>query len=111
MSEEIKLAPEEVERVKSIISQAYQDMEGVAHAIGAHSADVAEAYTGAGTGQAMETYDQLARTGRALADALDGLSQDLGVTADTGRETDSDAEAALSRVHVTPDATVRGGLE
>jgi uncharacterized protein YukE len=101
MSEEVKLAPDEVDRVMGIISQAYADMEAVASRIGGHSANVASAYHGAGTTTAMTTYDDLGRAGRALAEALDGLSQDLGLTAATGRETDADAHSALSRVQVT----------
>ncbi|TDC72954.1 WXG100 family type VII secretion target [Streptomyces hainanensis] len=98
MSDEVKLAPEEVERVMGIIQQAYTDMEGVATGIGAHSANVSSAYNGGGTSRAVATYEDLGRAGQALAHALDGLSQDLGLTANTGRETDANAESALSRV-------------
>jgi uncharacterized protein YukE len=98
MDEEIKLSPEEVSRVMGIINGAYTDMEEVAAGIGGHSASVGTAYNGAGTSRAMETYEDLGRAGQALANALDGLSRDLGVTADTGRETDADAFQALSQV-------------
>ncbi|WP_147450815.1 WXG100 family type VII secretion target [Streptomyces hoynatensis] len=96
--DEVKLSPEEVERVMSIIQQAYTDMEAVAHGIGAHSDHVIAAYQGGGTSRAQATYQELGRAGQALANALDGLSQDLGLTAATGRETDADAESALNRV-------------
>ncbi|GAB2929568.1 WXG100 family type VII secretion target [Streptomyces mayteni] len=101
MSEEVKLAPEEVDRVMGIINQAYSDMEAVSTRIGAFSGSIGDAYQGAGTTTAMSTYDDLNRAGQALATALDGLSQDLGLTANAGRETDAEAQAALSRVQVT----------
>lgn len=96
--DEVKLSPEEVERVMGIIQQAYTDMENVAHGIGAHSAHVSSAYLGGGTSRAQATYEDLGRAGQALANALDGLSQDLGLTAATGRETDADAAGVLNRV-------------
>ncbi|MDT0343952.1 hypothetical protein [Streptomyces litchfieldiae] len=98
ISDEVKLAPEEVERVMGIIQQAYTDMEAVAVGIGGHSANVATAYNGGGTSRAVATYEDLGRAGQALANALDGLSQDLGLTAATGRETDADAESVLNGV-------------
>ncbi|KAB8167885.1 hypothetical protein FH609_009550 [Streptomyces sp. 3MP-14] len=109
MGDEIKLSPEEVDRVMAIINQAYTDMEEVATGIGGHSANVSTAYNGSGTGRAMETYDDLGRAGQALAAALDGLSQDLGLTATTGRETDADAQGVLNGVQtpgITPDAGI-----
>ncbi len=108
-SDEVKLSPEEVDRVQGIINQAYTDMEGVALGIGGHGANVGTAYTGSGTGRAVETYEDLGRAGQALADALDGLSQDLGLTANTGRETDLDAQNVLNNVQVqgpVPDAGI-----
>ncbi|MDT0305677.1 hypothetical protein RM780_01695 [Streptomyces sp. DSM 44917] len=100
MAEEIKLSPEEVDRVMGIVNQAYTDMGEVAAGLGGHGATVGTAYTGGGTARAVETYEDLGRAGEALARALDGLSQDLGLTANTGRETDLDAEGALNRVTV-----------
>ncbi|WP_129837658.1 hypothetical protein [Streptomyces sp. RFCAC02] len=100
-SDEVKLAPEEVERVMGIIAQAYADMEAVATGIGGHSAQVAGAYNGGGTSRAEATYEDLGRAGQALASALDGLSQDLGLTASTGRETDADAANVLGGVDIT----------
>lgn len=97
-SNEVKLAPEEVQRVMGIIQQAYSDMEAVAHGIGAHSGNVRAAYQGGGTARAETTYQDLGRAGQALAHALDGLAQDLGLTANTGLETDAAAEGALNRV-------------
>jgi uncharacterized protein YukE len=96
--EEVKLSPDEVDRVKGIIGQAFTDMAEVSTGIGGHSANMATAYNGAGTATAMETYENLGRAGQALADALDGLSQDLGITANTGRETDDEAFSALGQV-------------
>jgi uncharacterized protein YukE len=103
--EEIKLAPEEVDRVMAIIGQAYTDMGQVATGIGGHAGNVPGAYNGAGTATAVETYDNLGRAGQALATALDGLSQDLGLTANTGRETDDAAHGALGNV-VAPNTSV-----
>ncbi|MGP4113354.1 hypothetical protein ACTWP5_20875 [Streptomyces sp. 4N509B] len=98
--EEIKLSPEEVDRVKGIIAQAYVEMGQVATGIGGHAGNVGAAYNGSGTATAMETYEGLGRAGQALADALDGLSMDLGLTANTGRETDEAAFGALGNVAV-----------
>lgn len=109
MSDEVKLSPEEVDRVKGIIQQAYTDMETVATGIGAHAETVATAYQGGGTARARTTYEDLGRAGQALADALDGLSQDLGLTAATGRETDAEAEGVLNRVD-TSSARVDLGI-
>ncbi|GAA3858501.1 WXG100 family type VII secretion target [Streptomyces sedi] len=109
MSDEIKLSPEEVDRVMGVIGQAYTDMEEVATGIGGHGANVSTAYNGSGTGRAMETYEDLGRAGQALAGALDGLSRDLGLTATTGRETDAEAQHVLGGVQtpgVTPDAGI-----
>ncbi|MDT0346577.1 WXG100 family type VII secretion target [Streptomyces litchfieldiae] len=109
MEEEIKLSPEEVDRVMGIINDAYSDMEEVAAGIGGHSANVGMAYHGGGTAQAVETYENLGRAGQALANALDGLSQDLGLTANTGRETDADAHQVLSQVvapSTSPDLSI-----
>ncbi|GAA1922869.1 hypothetical protein GCM10009716_34150 [Streptomyces sodiiphilus] len=96
-TDEIKLSPEELERVQGIIGQAYTDMEEVALGIGGHSGSVMSAYRGSGSARAMETYEDLGRAGRALADALDGLSRDVGLTSQTGRETDIEAQAAVNR--------------
>ncbi|MDT0341282.1 hypothetical protein [Streptomyces litchfieldiae] len=98
MHAEVKLSPEEVDRVMGIIAQAYTDMETVAAGIGGHAGTVSTAYNGTGTATAMETYENLGRAGQALANALDGLSQDLGLTSNTGRETDDAAHGALNNV-------------
>ncbi|MDT0318812.1 hypothetical protein [Streptomyces millisiae] len=113
MSDEVKLAPEEVDRVMGVIQQAYTDMAGVAAGIGAHSANVSSAYHGGGTSRAVATYEDLGRAGQALAHVLDGLSQDLGLTANTGRETDADASSVLNGVDTSGiriDAGVAQGL-
>lgn len=109
MSAEIKIAPEAVDAVKGIIAQAYERMAQVAQGIGAHSGTVPTAYHGSGTATAMETYDNLGRSGQALANALDALSQDLGLTANTGRETDDSARTTLHRVvpvSTAPDQSI-----
>lgn len=98
MGAEVKLSPEEVDRVKGVIAQAYQDMNEVATGIGGHAANVHTAYNGSGTATAVQTYEDLGRAGQALARALDGLSQDLGITAATGRDTDEAARSALAQV-------------
>jgi uncharacterized protein YukE len=100
--EEIKLSPEEVDRVKGIIAEAFSSMGEVATGIGGHAANVGTAYNGMGTATAMETYENLGRAGQALANALDGLSQDLGLTSNTGRETDDAADGALRNVVAPP---------
>ncbi|ARQ69493.1 WXG100 family type VII secretion target [Streptomyces marincola] len=109
-SDEVKLSPEEVDRVQAIINQAYTDMEAVAQGIGGHSASVGTAYTGSGTARAVENYEDLGRAGQALAEALDGLSRDLGLTATTGRETDLDAQNVLNNADVhqgpVPDSSI-----
>ncbi|MDT0321273.1 WXG100 family type VII secretion target [Streptomyces millisiae] len=111
MSDEVKLAPEEVDRVMGVIAQAYSEMEAVATGIGGHSANVGSAYQGSGTRTAMATYEDLGRAGQALATVLDGLSQDLGLTANTGRETDADAEGVLNRVQVTSVGDAGTGVD
>jgi uncharacterized protein YukE len=98
MGAEVKLSPEEVDRVKGVIAQAYGDMNEVATGIGGHAGAMPTAYNGTGTAAAVQTYEDLGRAGQALANALDGLSQDLGVTANTGRETDDAAHGALNQV-------------
>ncbi|MDT0446383.1 hypothetical protein [Streptomyces johnsoniae] len=98
MYEEVKLSPEEVDRVMGIIAQAFTDMEAVAAGIGGHAGTVGTAYNGTGTATAVETYEGLGRAGQALANALEGLSQDLGLTSSTGRETDDAAHGALNNV-------------
>ncbi|WP_062214268.1 hypothetical protein [Streptomyces sp. NBRC 109706] len=113
MSDEIKLSPEEVDRVKLIISEAFSDMDEVALGIGGHGATVSSAYSGCGTGRAVENYEDLGRAGQALARALDGLSQDLGLTANTGREMDADAMSVLNGVQtpgVIPDAGIASAI-
>lgn len=102
MGAEVKLSPEEVDRVKGIVAQAYSDMNEVATGIGGHAGNVHTAYNGSGTATAVQTYENLGRAGQALARALDGLSQDLGLTANTGRETDQAAQGALGRVVAPP---------
>lgn len=112
-SDEVKLSPEQVDRVMGIIQQAYTDMEAVAAGIGAHGANVVNAYQGGGTARAQTTYEDLGRAGQALANALDGLSQDLGLTAATGRETDAEAEGVLNRVEsvtVRADMSIAQGI-
>ncbi|MGP4109438.1 hypothetical protein ACTWP5_00795 [Streptomyces sp. 4N509B] len=103
MAEEVKLSPEEVDRVKGIIAQAQQDMNEVATGIGGHAGTVQTAYNGSGTATAVQNYENLGRAGEALSRALAALSQDLGVTAATGRETDQAAHSVMNRV-VTPGA-------
>lgn len=113
MSAEVKLSPEEVDRVKGIIAQAYADMEQVATGIGGHAGTMPVAYQGSGTATAVQTYENLGRAGQALARALDGLSQDLGVTANTGRETDDAAHGALNRVvapNVSADPSIAAAI-
>ncbi|UED83390.1 WXG100 family type VII secretion target [Streptomyces profundus] len=102
--EEIKLSPEEVEHVKGIIAQANEEMAQVATGIGRHGANLGTAYQGSGTAVGVQTYEDLGRAGQALANALNGLSQDLGLTAMTGRETDDTARAALQGV-VAPNVS------
>ncbi|RKN45617.1 hypothetical protein [Streptomyces hoynatensis] len=102
MAEVIKLAPEEVDRVMGVINGAYTEMDEVASGIGGHAGIVSTAYHGSGTSRAVETYEDLGKAGAALAHALDGLSRDLGLTANTGRETDADAHGALNQV-TTPN--------
>ena len=113
MYEEVKLSPEEVDRVMAIVAGAYGDMETVSTRIGAHAGTVGAAYNGAGTATAVETYENLGRAGQALANALNGLSQDLGATSATGRETDDAAHGALGRVvpvNVSSDASIAAQL-
>lgn len=95
---EIKLSPEEVDRVKAVIAWAYGDMERIATGIGSHGANLNTAYQGSGTAVGVQNYENLGRAGQALANVLNRLSQDLGVTAATGRETDDAAHGALNRV-------------
>ncbi|MDT0318743.1 WXG100 family type VII secretion target [Streptomyces millisiae] len=109
MYEQVKLSPEEVDRVMAIVAGAYGDMETVSARIGAHAGTVGTAYNGMGTATAVETYENLQRAGQALANALDGLSQDLGVTSATGRETDDAAHGTLGRVlpvNVSADTSI-----
>lgn len=108
MHSEVKLAPEEVRRVSGIVNQAYADMDAVATGIGAHAGAVAGAYNGSGTATAMENYENLGRSGRALAHALDAISASLGLTAVTGEETDEAARGAVSSVHVPATASDLG---
>jgi uncharacterized protein YukE len=96
--EEIKLSPEEVDRVKGIIADAFSDMAEVSTGIGGHGANLSTAYNGVGTATGMETYENLGKAGQALANALEGLSLDLGLTSNTGRETDDEAYGALNQV-------------
>ncbi|RMI27792.1 hypothetical protein [Streptomyces triticirhizae] len=96
--EEIKLSPEEVDRVQAIIARAYEDMGEVATGIGGHGISLGTAYRGSGTAVGVQTYEDLGRAGQALANALSGLSQGLGLTAATGRETDEQARGALQGV-------------
>ncbi|TDC27131.1 hypothetical protein E1265_02295 [Streptomyces sp. 8K308] len=100
MFEEVKLSPEEVDRVMGIINDAFSDMAEVSAGIGGHAANFGAAYNGSGTARGMETYEGLGRAGQALAEALNGLAQDLGLTSNTGRETDADAEGAVNQVTV-----------
>ncbi|MFW6725077.1 hypothetical protein ACHZ98_34075 [Streptomyces sp. MAR4 CNY-716] len=113
MGAEVKLTPEEVDRVKGIIAQAYSEMTEVARGIGGQSGNLHMAYTGAGTATGVQNYENLGKAGEALGNALDRLSQDLGVTAAVGRETDDAAHGAMGRVvapNVNPDAAVAGGI-
>ncbi|TDC78960.1 hypothetical protein [Streptomyces hainanensis] len=100
MFEEVKLDVTEAERVRGIIDTAFGDMAQVSTGIGGHAANFGAAYTGGGTARGMETYEGLGRAGQALAEALNGLAQDMGLTANTGRETDADAESAVNQVTV-----------
>ncbi|MDT0321155.1 hypothetical protein [Streptomyces millisiae] len=100
MFEEVKLDAAEADRVKGIIAEAFEEMATVSTGIGGHAANFGAAYTGGGTARGMETYESLGRAGQALAEALNGLSQDLGLTANTGRETDAEAEGAVNQVTV-----------
>ncbi|GAB2929700.1 hypothetical protein GCM10022245_71150 [Streptomyces mayteni] len=83
-----------------ILDEARTDMDEVAGGLGGHAATFGTAYRGGGTARGIETYEGLGRAGQALAEALNGLSQDLGLTATTGRETDADAESTLNQVTV-----------
>ncbi|GAA2063738.1 MULTISPECIES: WXG100 family type VII secretion target [Streptomyces] len=102
MSDEVKLSPEEVERVEAIIDQAFRDMQDVARGIGGQGEALTVGYQGGGTAQGVETYENLGRNGQALAEALEGLSRDLGLTSAQGRETDAEAASILSRVQSDP---------
>ncbi|RKN10979.1 hypothetical protein [Streptomyces radicis] len=97
MDGDVKLDSEEADLVTAVIAQAYEDMEEQARQIGGHSESVSFAYQGSGTTRAMETYSALGGAGAALAAALDGLSQDLGLTVAEGHDMDANALSALNQ--------------
>ncbi|MFX4295071.1 hypothetical protein [Streptomyces bohaiensis] len=95
MVEQIKLSTEEATRVEGVIMNAFGDMELVSRQIAGDSEVAARALTGSGTALAMENFEGLGGMGVVLAEVLAGLGDDLSVTVDIGRETDSDAAAAV----------------
>jgi uncharacterized protein YukE len=98
MHSEIKLSVDDVVRVGAIINGAFDEMAQVATGIGGHADTVGTAYNGVGTATAMDNYQNLGRAGQALANALEGLSQDIGLTAQTGQQTDDEAHSTLRGV-------------
>jgi uncharacterized protein YukE len=102
MFEEVKLSPEEMTRVEQIIQTAFSEMAEVSQGIGGHAAMMPAAYNGSGTALGVETYENLGKAGQALAEALNGLSMDLGLTTNTGLDTDADAHGALGTAIAPP---------
>lgn len=97
MEEEVKLDPEEAELVKGIIFEAFEEMENQSQLIASQGDMLMIAYVGSGTGRGLENYAALGSSGAALANALDALAQDLGVTVMEGHTMDGEASAAMNR--------------
>jgi uncharacterized protein YukE len=109
MPEEIRISPEAVDGVKAIVFGANERMGGVAQGIGGHAGTIGAAYNGMGTEIAVGNYEGLGQSGRMLAQALAEISEALGLTSNTGRETDDAAHATLKQVtppSVSPDTSI-----
>lgn len=113
MSEEVKLSPDEANRVQQIIDRAFEEMGTVSRNIAADGGRVSEAVVGSGTAQAAENYEGLGRFGNLLADTLRGLAEDLNVTITTGVDTDDQADAQIRQVAgggMVPDPTISAAI-
>ncbi|MGP3967364.1 WXG100 family type VII secretion target [Streptomyces sp. 6N223] len=109
MPELIQISPEAVDGVKAVVFGANERMASVSQGIGGHAGTIGSAYNGTGTEIAMGTYDNLGQSGRMLAEALNEISQALGLTSNTGRETDDSAMATMKGVEpvsVSPDTSI-----
>jgi hypothetical protein len=112
MSEEVKLSPEEAQRVENIINQAFDEMGAVSRNIAGNAGQVSAAYVGTGTAQAGENYEGLGRFGNLLADTLNGLAEDLNVTISTGIQTDEQADSLVRQAGqgAVPDPSITAAI-
>lgn len=97
MSDEVKLAPDELGRVMGIINGAFSKMQEVARGISGQGESFAVGYVGLGTARGVEHYENLGRNGEALARALDGLATDLGETLSHDQNADEEAEMQINQ--------------
>lgn len=113
MPELIQISPEAVDGVKAVVFGANERMAGVAQGIHGHAGTMPTAYNGTGTETAVATYENLGNSGRMLAEALNEISQALGLTSNTGRETDDSAMGTLRTVEpvaVNPDTSISASI-
>ncbi|MFI7275680.1 hypothetical protein [Streptomyces sp. NPDC049879] len=110
---EIKLNPEDARVVTGILKDAQERMRTAASALGGLGDVVHTAYTGAGTGQAVENYGALGKSGRVLGDILEQLETDFTLVITSGEEMDLDAQGVVNGVNIntiSPDSGIVAGI-
>ncbi|MFR9722236.1 hypothetical protein ACL02R_02535 [Streptomyces sp. MS19] len=111
--ETIKLDPDDARVIKGILQTAYRDMGTAARQIAGMGSMVHEAYRGSGTGQAVENYGDLGKSGDALKAILEQLETDFGIVITEAEETDLQSQGVVNGVNInaiSPDAGVVAGI-
>lgn len=93
----VNISTEEVSRIESIVSDAFERMNTSASNIKAQADAAGLAYKGSGTGTMIDSYTNLGGAGKTLGDALNGLLSDLGATNKAAHETDDSTSQAASQ--------------
>ncbi|MEV1007538.1 hypothetical protein [Streptomyces sp. NPDC049881] len=111
--ETIKLDPDDARVIKGILQDAYRDMGSAATRVSGIGDIVHSAYRGSGTGQAVENYGALGKSGQALKDILEKLETDFGIVINEAEEMDLQSQGVVGGVNInaiSPDAGVVAGI-